>query len=79
MDMWFVLGTPSDLKNSSPSPSGLKASRKSAEQEQPSEVEEEIIEVCMHVVFFQHVFPPSKLEVRTTSQDGTTLQAKLYP
>lgn len=53
MDMWFVLDTPSDLKKSSTPPSGVKATRKS-EQEQPSEVEEEIIEVT-YVSYFQQL------------------------
>lgn len=47
IDMWFVLGTPRDLKKSPSSSSEVRATRKT-EQEQPSEVEEEeIIEVSL--------------------------------
>lgn len=56
MDIWFVLETPRDLKkSSSPSSSGLRMSRE-MEKEQPSEVEEEIMEVRRCCVLLLNFF-----------------------
>lgn len=68
MDMWFVLDTPRDLKKSPSSPSAVKATPQ-IEQEQPSEIEEETIQVLIYIVFsFLRVFLLSN-DMPTQSSD----------